>query len=164
MNSFFIGIVILLLSGFVAGLFANRFKVAVLSILTAIASAFCLVPAIHTLATGEYFVKTFVFNDLFGAVNFVIDPLSAFFIVVISVMSLASVIYSKGYLKPYIEAGKNINSHLVFLPVLIGSMMSVVTCQNAFMFLICWEIMSLSSFFLVIFENEKKEVLKAGIK
>lgn len=164
MNSFFIGIVILLLSGFVAGLFANRFKVAVLSVLTAIASAFCLIPAIHTLATGEYFVKTFVFNDLFGAVNFVIDPLSAFFIVVISVMSLASVIYSKGYLKPYIEAGKNINSHLVFLPVLIGSMMSVVTCQNAFMFLICWEIMSLSSFFLVIFENEKKEVLKAGIK
>lgn len=164
MNSFFIGIVILLLSGFVAGLFANRFKVAVLSILTAIASAFCLVPAVHTLATGEYFVKTFVFNDLFGAVNFVIDPLSAFFIVVISVMSLASVIYSKGYLKPYIDAGKNINSHLVFLPVLIGSMMSVVTCQNAFMFLICWEVMSLSSFFLVIFENEKKEVLKAGIK
>ena len=164
MNSFFIGIVILLLSGFVAGLFANRFKVAVLSILTAIASAFCLVPAVHTLATGEYFVKTFVFNDLFGAVNFVIDPLSAFFIVVISVMSLASVIYSKGYLKPYIDAGKNINSHLVFLPVLIGSMMSVVTCQNAFMFLICWEVMSLSSFFLVIFENEKKEVLKAGSK
>ncbi len=32
------------------------------------------------------------------------------------------------------------------------------------MFLICWEIMSLSSFFLVIFENEKKDVLKAGIK
>ena len=43
-------------------------------------------------------------------------------------------------------------------------MLAVVTCQNAFMFLICWEVMSLSSFFLVIFENEKKDVLKAGIK
>ena len=48
--------------------------------------------------------------------------------------------------------------------MLIASMLLVVTCQNALMFLICWEIMSLSSFFLVIFENEKKEVLKAGIK
>lgn len=164
MNNFFIGIVILLISGFVAGKFTDRLKVSVLSFLTMIASVFCLIPAVQSLLKGDYFIKTFDFNSLFGAINFVIDPLAAFFIVVISIMSLVSVIYSKGYLKPYIEKGKNINSHLVFLPVLIASMMAVVTCQNAFMFLICWEVMSLSSFFLVIFENEKKEVLKAGIK
>ncbi|MBP3924231.1 hydrogenase [bacterium] len=164
MNSFFIGIVILLISGFSAGKFADKLKVSVLSILVGIASVFCLTPAVQSLVKGDYFIKTFDFNSLFGAVNFVIDPLAAFFIVVISIMSLVSVIYSKGYLKPYIEKGKNINSHLVFLPLLIASMMAVVTCQNAFMFLICWEVMSLSSFFLVIFENEKKDVLKAGIK
>ena len=72
-------------------------------------------------------------------------------------------VYSNGYLKPYLES-KNMNSHLVFLPMLIASMLSVVTCQNALMFLICWEIMSLSSFFLVIFEHEKKEVRRAAIK
>jgi formate hydrogenlyase subunit 3/multisubunit Na+/H+ antiporter MnhD subunit len=43
-------------------------------------------------------------------------------------------------------------------------MLLVVTCQNALVFLISWEIMSLSSFFLVVFESEKKEVLNAGIK
>lgn len=164
MSNFFIGIVILLISGFVAGKFTDRLKVSVLSFLTMIASVFCLIPAVQSLLKGDYFIKTFDFNSLFGAINFVIDPLAAFFIVVISIMSIVSVIYSKGYLKSYIEKGKNINSHLVFLPVLIASMMAVVTCQNAFMFLICWEVMSLSSFFLVIFENEKKEVLKAGIK
>ena len=164
MSSFFIGILLLLISGFFAGMFSSKLKIAVLSVLMTVASGFCLVPAILSLITGEYFVKTFVFNNLFGAVNFVIDPLAAFFVVVISVMSLVSVIYSKGYLKPYIEKGKNINAHLVFLPLLVASMMAVVTCQNAFMFLICWEVMSLSSFFLVIFEHEKKEVLKAGIK
>jgi formate hydrogenlyase subunit 3/multisubunit Na+/H+ antiporter MnhD subunit len=42
-------------------------------------------------------------------------------------------------------------------------MLLVVTVQNAFGFLIAWEIMSLSSFFLVAFENEKKEVFDAGI-
>lgn len=123
-----------------------------------------LVPALKVLLSGETISKTFDFNPLFGSVNFVIDPLSAFFIVVIAVMSVASVVYAKGYLKPYLEKGKTIGAHMVFLAGLIISMILVVTCQNALMFLICWEIMSLSSFFLVIFESEKKEVLRAGIK
>ena len=162
MDYFFIGIIILFLSGITSILFKN--KIAVLSLISAVASVLCIIPAVDVLLNGNSLVQSFDFNSLFGTVNFVIDPLAAFFVIVISVMSLASVIYSKGYLKPYIEKGKNINSHLVFLPVLIASMMTVVTCQNALMFLICWEIMSLSSFFLVIFENEKKEVRRAGIK
>lgn len=164
MNSFFTSLIILLLCGFVAGKFSNKFKTFALAVFSTIASGFALVPAVKVLFGGENLVQTFNFNSLFGAVNFVIDPLSAFFICVISVMSLVAVIYAKGYLKPYVDKGKNINAHLVFLPWLIASMMAVVTCQNAFMFLICWEVMSLSSFFLVIFENEKKDVLKAGIK
>lgn len=164
MNSFFTGIIILFLSGIITTAFSNRLKITIISLLTAIAGVFCFIPAVNVLTSGEKLIQSFEFNKLFSTVNFVIDPLSAFFILVISVMSLVSVIYSKGYLKPYIEKGKVINSHLIFLPVLIASMMLVVTCQNALMFLICWEIMSLSSFFLVIFENEKKEVRRAGIK
>lgn len=163
MNSYFIGIITLLLSGFAAGIFCKKLKTLVLSILVAIGSVFCAIPAVKVLFGSQNLVKSFDFNSIFGSVNFVIDPLSAFFILVITVMSLLSVIYSNGYLKPYLES-KNINSHLVFLPVLIASMLAVVTCQNAFMFLICWEVMSLSSFFLVIFESSKKDVLKAGIK
>jgi len=164
MDSFFIGIIILFLSGFVAMLFDNRFKVGVVSLLTTFASIMCLIPAVQVLFGGARFTRIFNFNSIFGAVNFVIDPLAAFFIIVISIMSLMSVIYSKGYLQPYINKGKSISSHLVFLPALIASMLAVVTCQNALMFLVCWEIMSLSSFFLVIFENEKKEVRRAGLK
>ncbi len=48
--------------------------------------------------------------------------------------------------------------------LLLASMLGVVTVQNGLFFLIVWELMSLSSFFLVIFEGEKKDVLKAGIK
>lgn len=164
MNSFFTGLIILLLCGFVAGRFSERFKIIALSIFTAIASVCSFLPAVNVLLGGDSLVKTFNFNPLFGNVNFVIDPLSAFFVIIISVMSLITVVYANGYLRPYVEKGKNINAHLVFLPMLFASMQAVVTCQNAFMFLICWEIMSLSSFFLVIFENEKKDVLKAGIK
>ena len=141
MISYFVGIIAILASGI-----------------------FALVPALKVLLTGETIAKTIDFNPIFGAVKFSIDPLSAFFIFVIAIMSIASVIYAKGYLKPYFEKGKNLGAHMVFLAGLIISMIFVVTCQNALMFLICWEIMSLSSFFLVIFESEKKEVLRAGVK
>ena len=164
MNIFFIGIITLFLSGFVSMLFNKKFKTAILACLVSVSAVLTLIPAVKVLISGQNLMQSFNFNQIFGSVQFVIDPLSAFFIIVISIMSLASVIYSNGYLNPYIEQGKNINSHLVFLPMLIASMLLVVTCQNALMFLVCWEIMSLSSFFLVIFENEKKEVLKAGIK
>lgn len=164
MDNYFLGIMILLLSGFVASVFSKKNKITVLSILVAIGSIFCLIPAIQVLINGESLTQTVFLSNIFCSINFVIDSLAAFFIAVITIMSLASVVYSKGYLRPYMEQDKNINSHLVFLPMLIASMLAVVTCQNALMFLICWEIMSLSSFFLVIFENEKKEVLKAGIK
>lgn len=161
MNSFFIGLIILILSGFAVRFINKKYKILILSILNTIASGFCLVPAVKVLTNGQNLVKSFNFNDIFGVVNFQIDYLSAFFIVIISVMSIISAVYSKGYLKNY--ADKNIDAHLIFFPILVASMLAVVTCQNAIMFLICWEIMSLSSFFLVIFENEKKEVLKAGI-
>ena len=164
MINYFLGIIIFLLSGFVSMKFSKENKITALSALSVFGSVSCLIPAIQVLITNKTLVQTFNFNSLFGTVNFVIDPLSAFFIIVISVMSSIAVVYSKGYLTPYIEKGKNINSHLVFLPMLIASMLLVVTCQNVLVFLICWEIMSLSSFFLVIFENDKKDVLKAGIK
>ena len=163
MESFFIGILILLASGLISILFSPQFKLKVLTVLYALASCFCLKPAFYSIFSQKTLVKTFTFNEIFGNINFIIDPLSAFFIIIISLMAFISVVYSQGYLKPYIENGKSISSHIVFFSLLIASMLAVVTCQNAFMFLICWEIMSLSSFFLVIFENEKKEVLKAGI-
>ncbi len=164
MNIFFIGITLFFISGFISALFNEKYKIIVLSILNSIASLLCLMPAVNVLLGTQGMNKIFDFNRLFGAVNFQIDMLSAFFIIIICVISTLSAIYSKGYLQNYIDKGKNINSHLIFFPILTASMLAVVTCQNAMMFLICWEIMSLSSFFLVIFENEKKDVLKAGIK
>ena len=164
MNIYFIGIILLFLSGFISAIFSQKNKLKVLSTLLAISTLFCLKPAVMVFLTGEKLSYALNFNPIFGEISFNIDYLSAFFIVVISIMSLLSIIYSNGYLKPYIEKGKNVSYHTMFLPVLIASMMLVVTTSNALAFLIFWEIMSLSSFFLVIFENEKKEVLQAGIK
>ena len=164
MSIFFIGIVMLLACGFLASMFQNEKKTRVLSILSLIGGVFCSIPAINVLLNKNILSFKFFLNDLFGLISFKIDALSAFFILVISVMSILAVFYSNEYLKPYLEKGKNINNNMFFLTMMIAAMLLVVTCQNALFFLISWEIMSLSSFFLVIFEHEKKEVIKAGIK
>jgi len=47
--------------------------------------------------------------------------------------------------------------------VFIISMILVVISNNVFFFLIFWELMSLTSFFLVIYEHENKDNLKSGL-
>ncbi len=164
MENFFIGIIALFLGGLVS-LFIKKqdYKIKFVSFMTFIASCFCIFDAIKVFISGKL-SEIFSIGVMFQNIVISMDYLSAFFVAVISVMSLLSVIYANGYLKDYIKKGKNITAHCLFLPMLIASMLLVVTIQNALAFLIVWEIMSLSSFFLVIFEHEKKDVIKAGIK
>ncbi len=98
--------------------------------------------------------------------NLHIDKLSAFFILVINFTVFTGLIYAKDYLKPYLEKKTKTEFALHFFNFLWLhiSMLLVVMLRDALAFLIIWEIMSLSSFFLVIFESEKKETIKIGIK
>lgn len=164
MNSYFIGLIILLLGGLISLFCSENFKFKIVSLFTGIGAVFCSIPAFKVITSGETLTQTFACTTPFGLVNVVIDPLSAFFILVISCMSFLATIYANGYMKHYLNKNMNVSSHCLFLVLLISSMLSVVTVQNALMFLIVWEIMSLSSAFLVIFEDNKKEVLAAGIK
>jgi hydrogenase-4 component B len=97
-------------------------------------------------------------NIPFLNISFYLDPLAYLFIIIISTLALASSIYSLNYIDEY----KN-KPLLVFLYTsFISSMILVVSSFNAFLFLIFWEIMSVLSFLLVIFEYKKEENEKAG--
>lgn len=164
MENYFIGILILLFSAVFSLFFKKQeLKLKLISVCAVIASCFTVFNAIKVFQDG---IKECVFNmgPIFQNVRFSIDYLSAFFIIFISIMTTLALIYANGYLKPYIDKGKDLSAHCIFLPLLMASMLGVVAVQNALAFLIIWELMSLSSFFLVIFEHEKKEVLKAGVK
>jgi formate hydrogenlyase subunit 3/multisubunit Na+/H+ antiporter MnhD subunit len=95
-----------------------------------------------------------------------IDQLSAFFILVIDLTILNGIIYAKGYLQPYVHKKSKTEMawHFFNFLWLHISMLLVVSLRQAIPFLMIWEVMSLSSFFLVIFETEKKETIKIGIK
>lgn len=164
MNLFFLGILVLILSAIMSLFCKENVKIKVLSFASVIASILIIIPAFLMLAYGNIIEYKLVWNNVIGTVPFVIDSLSAFFVIVISFVSTLCTIYANGYLKPYFEKGKKLASHCFFLPILTAAMLLVTVVQNALFFLIVWEIMSLASFFLVIFEDDKKEVLNAGIK
>lgn len=164
MEIYFLALGTLLLGGLLSVAVKEQWKFKVCSVFSGLSAIMLLLPAILVLLTGGTIGKTVYMSPILGDVQFVMDPLSAFFVAVISIMSFLGTIYANGYMKPYLEKGMNTSSHCFFLMMLIASMIMVVTVQNALFFLIVWEIMSLSSFFLVIFEGEKKEVIHAGIK
>lgn len=93
--------------------------------------------------------------------SFLLDPLSLFFLGVIAIVSIPSFIYSFGYLKAHYAAGKIWLGQTLFL-LFVLSMAAVVTAGNAFLFLIVWEIMSLVSYFLVVFDSENEKSIQAG--
>jgi len=95
--------------------------------------------------------------------NFAIgmDALSAFFTLPIVLICALAAIYGREYLRPY-EGRKALGASWCMFNLLAGSMLLVVLARNAVLFLLAWEVMSLSSFFLVMFEGEKADVRRAG--
>jgi hydrogenase-4 component B len=163
MNGFLLGTVLFVFGGFSAVFFNEKAKPFILLSFAILANFFLLPAAFGILSGGSQLETQLCLSEPIGNAFIRIDPLSALFVVIISLGGLLSSIYSIGYMKMYWGNGAALSSYYFFLGLMISSMLLVVTVQNALLFLIVWEIMSISSFFLVSFENEKDEVRKAAI-
>ncbi len=158
----FTGLVAFYLAGAAASLILNKkdhlcARVSFLS--AAVASIFGIVFSL-SVVFGETFTLTLP-GSSFLNFGFFADRLAAFFILVISIAVFAVSIYSIGYVKEYFGK-KNIGSLGFLYNIFILSMILVITARNALMFLIVWELMSVVSYFLVVYEHEKPETRKAG--
>src|ERR1035438_1540859 len=91
-----------------------------------------------------------------------LDPLSAYFNVTLAALAAAVSLYSFGYLKET-EGRRNLGAFGFFFNLLLLSLALVFTASNAFFFLVAWEVMALSSFFLISFEHEKEKTRNAGV-
>jgi hydrogenase-4 component B len=98
-----------------------------------------------------------------NAINIQIDSLSAWFILIINFISINGILYGRGYLQSYNHLKTNINFHWVFYMLFHISMVWVCVFDHGIVFLIVWELMSISSLMLVIFEYQKQATLKAGL-
>ena len=94
--------------------------------------------------------------------SFFVDRLAAFFLTLVTIVSVAVAIYSVSYVEHNEHEGRK-NLIVSFMNIFIVSMVLVVASFTMFSFLFFWEIMALSSFLLVMVEFEKKETQKAGI-
>ena len=120
-----------------------------------------LAPAIQVLMSNSGLFFRSAWDVPYGEFYLAIDPLTALFLLPIFGVSALAAVYSSEYLRPFGER-RSLGPVLCWFNVLIASMALVVAARNAVLFLVAWEVMSLASFFLVTFEDEREEVREAS--
>lgn len=162
-TSFFLALLSLALGGLGSLAFCREDKRANLwgNGMAVLGSFFGLLSSVHVLATGRGFALSAESSFPYLSFSFNVDQLSAFFIFVISLIALLASIYGYGYVRHFYKK-YNIGILGFYYNFFIAGMLGVVSAHNALFFLIAWEIMSLASYLLVIYENKDKNNIKAG--
>jgi len=120
-----------------------------------------LVQSLGVLVSGRPQSLQLAWSVPLGSANMVMDPLSAVFAAAIAAVTMLAAVYGYGYLQAH--AGRNnLGVSWFFFNLLAASMLLVVVAWNGVLFLVSWELMSLSSFFLVTQDDEKESVRRAG--
>jgi len=113
----------------------------------------------------------------FARLSLAVDGLSGFFLVVISVVVAAAALYAPAYLAAHARHGhgaENENENgrnrghrgeaiaAVLFDLFAVSMTLVVCAGDGLLFLLLWELMTLTSYFLVTFSTRKESAVRAG--
>jgi len=120
----------------------------------------------HILALAFLLITIFSVNNLlseniieFGKVFFLWN-LENYFLMIFWILGFAISFYSDFYFWEYLKHWKKLNFYYILFLLFIFSMLWVIASAEAVTFLVFWEIMSVSSYFLVIHEATKKGILK----
>ncbi len=93
-----------------------------------------------------------------------IDFLSALFLGIIALVSFLVALYAVRYMNLKIFSDMSLRAFYPILMIFFASVMYVVVVADMFFFFIFWEVMTLASYFLVIFNKSDKRILRAGFK
>ncbi|MBI3045023.1 MAG: hydrogenase 4 subunit B [Betaproteobacteria bacterium] len=101
----------------------------------------------------------------FARLSLAVDGLSAYFLLVISVVAVAAAIYGPAYLRAHSpDAGAARQGAQVFaLNAFLGCMVFVCSAGDALTFLLCWEGMTLASYVLVVTDDRDGKNARAGL-
>lgn len=91
-----------------------------------------------------------------------VDPLSDFFLLPLFLLGAVTALYGHHYLG---QGPRRLRRGLswVSFNLLIASMAVLLIARHALLFLVAWEVMSLSAYLLVTYEHEELEVRRAGL-
>ena len=126
-----------------------------------IGGALGLVAAFQGLLGDEVLSLHWPWHVPYGSFSLAIDPLSGIFLVAIFGLGILAAVYGRAYLLHYSDK-RSMGPPWFFFNLLLVSMALLVASRNGILFLVAWEVMAVSSFFLVTFEHEKPEARTAG--
>jgi len=89
-----------------------------------------------------------------------LDALSAFFLVLLGAVSAGISIYSAGYFRK--GEGTSPGMHGLLYHVFLAAMALVMLADDAYLFMVAWETMALSSYFLVTSNHKIPDIRRAG--
>ncbi len=113
------------------------------------------------IADGQTVVEsTRWFPSLGISLSFLLDGLSLTFALLISGIGALVMIYTGGYL----QERRDIGRFFAFILAFMASMLGVVLANNLITLFVFWELTSLTSYFLIGFDNEKKESRAAALQ
>jgi len=93
-------------------------------------------------------------------IGFMVDPLAAVMIFVVTVVGLNIFVYSRGYM----HGDPRFSRFFAFLALFAMAMLMLVIADNLLLLFISWELVGLCSYFLIGFWFEKKSAADAGMK
>jgi NADH-quinone oxidoreductase subunit L len=94
------------------------------------------------------------------ALGWVLDPLSAVMMVMVSFVGLLIFIYSTGYM----AHDENFTRFFCFLSLFAGAMLGVVIANSLLLLFMCWELVGLTSYLLIGFWYQKPSAAAAAKK
>ena len=89
-----------------------------------------------------------------------LDALSAFFLLLLGAVAAGVSVYAGGYFRQ--AQGTAPGLLCLYFHVFLASMALVMLADDAYFFMVAWETMALSSFFLVTCDHDKAEIRRAG--
>lgn len=149
------------LGAIAAPLFAQggRTAIAVASSVPALIALAALFPHWQTLADGGVVLHTYQWLPAVGlSFSFRLDGLSLLFALLILIIGLLIILYSRYYLK----AHENVGKFYALLLCFKGSMLGIVLSSNLLLMMIFWELTSLTSFLLISFWNHKQDARRGA--
>lgn len=125
-----------------------------------VGSGMGLIPVVGTLSSGRVLSFVWPWAMPNGALSLELDPLSAFFLAPVLVLSAMAGIYGREYMLS--RVGRRSGLPFFGFHLMVAGMAVVVLARNGVLFLVSWEAMALAAFFLVSYEHEDRAARRAG--
>ena len=125
------------------------------------AAVLMLIAAVRSFAgAGDAAVSVLPIVALGAALTVHVDALSALFLCITAPIAFLTTMYSVEYMRRYTR--DRMAKYYPVLLILFLAIGGTVVTTDLFWFLVFWELMTLTSFFLVIFERENRAAHRAG--